>query len=839
VVAEASRQPDPEAAILGLSVIDPACGSGHFLIAAAHRIAKRLAAVRTGDDEPSPDATRTALRDVIAHCIHGIDLNPMAVELCKVSLWMESMEPGKPLGFLDHRIVRGNGLIGATPALLDAGVPDDAFKPITGDDKTVMSGLKNTNKKARAGQGRLFATTTTTGNLASIARAVGDIDDIPDTDVAAVQTKAKRWSELVDSDEYRAAVHAADTWCAAFVAPKAKGEPEITHFEYETARDEPSKVDSDVRACVDRLADQYAFLHWHLAFPDIYATGGGFDVVLGNPPWEKVKLSEKEFFAARAPEIATLAGAKRKAAITKLQHDQPLLWDDYQVSLRQAEGESHFLRNSGCYPLCGRGDVNTYAVFAEVMRNAVAPTGRLGVIVPTGIATDDTTKHFFADIVTKQQLASLYDFENREGIFPAVDSRMKFSLLTLAGLNRPVDEAEFVFFAHLPDDLADPERRFTLSPDDLALINPNTKTAPVFRSRRDAEITKAIYRRVPVLVRDDDPDGNPWGVVFQAMFHMTNDSHLFRTADELRAEGATLNGNTWVKGKQRWLPLYEAKMAHHFNHRFGDYAMKAADNEGSQLPDVPLAQLQDPTYIVQSRYWVAEPEVRNVLKDSSVTWLLGFRDICRSTDERTMISSAAATLAIGGTFQVLYSSHSTTLLSIFDSFCTDFVVRQKIGGTHLSQNYSRQLAILHPDTISVVCNWSGGTVEGWLSPRVLELTYTAWDLEGFGADFGYHGPPFRWDPARRELLRAELDAAFFHLYGIERDDVDYIMDTFPIVRRKDEAAHGEYRTKRLILERYDALTKAAANGTGYQTVLDPPPADPRCAHPASTRPDWA
>ena len=444
VVAEASRQPDPEAAILGLSVIDPACGSGHFLIAAAHRIAKRLAAVRTGDDEPSPDATRTALRDVIAHCIHGIDLNPMAVELCKVSLWMESMEPGKPLGFLDHRIVRGNGLIGATPAMLDAGVPDDAFKPITGDDKTVMSGLKNTNKKARAGQGRLFATTTTTGNLASIARAVGDIDDIPDTDVAAVRTKAKRWSELVDSDEYRAAVHAADTWCAAFVAPKAKGEPEITHFEYETARDEPSKVDSDVRACVDRLADQYAFLHWHLAFPDIYATGGGFDVVLGNPPWEKVKLSEKEFFAARAPEIATLAGAKRKAAITKLQHDQPLLWDDYQVSLRQAEGESHFLRNSGRYPLCGRGDVNTYAVFAEVMRNAVAPTGRLGVIVPTGIATDDTTKHFFADIVTKQQLASLYDFENREGIFPAVDSRMKFSLLTLAGLNRPVDEAEFV-----------------------------------------------------------------------------------------------------------------------------------------------------------------------------------------------------------------------------------------------------------------------------------------------------------------------------------------------------------------------------------------------------------
>lgn len=842
VVAEAARQHDPEAAILGLSVIDPACGSGHFLIAAAHRIAKRLAAIRTGDDEPSPDATRTALRDVIAHCVHGIDMNSMAVELCKVSLWMESMEPGRPLGFLDHRIVRGNGLIGATPALLGAGVPDDAFKPITGDDKTVMSGLKNTNKKARAGQGRLFATSSTTDNLAAIARAVGEIDDTPDSDVATVEAKAKRWSELVDSDEYRAAVHAADTWCAAFVAPKTRDDTEITHVEYETARDEPANVDPDVRACVERLADQYAFLHWHLAFPDIYATGGGFDIVLGNPPWEKVKLSEKEFFASRAPEIATLAGAKRKAAITKLQLDQPLLWDEYQASLRQAEGESHFIRNSGRYPLCGRGDVNTYAVFAEVMRDAVSPTGRLGVIVPTGIATDDTTKHFFADIVKKRQLASLFDFENRQGIFAAVDSRMKFSLLTLAGVDRSVDEAEFVFFAHQSDDLADPERRFTLSPDDLALINPNTKTAPVFRSRRDAEITKAIYRRVPVLVRDDDPDGNPWGIEFQAMFHMTNDSHLFRSTDELQAEGATLVGNTWVNGKQRWLPLYEAKMAHHFNHRFGDYAMKADDNEGSQLPDVPLAQLQDPAYVVHPRYWVAEPEVRKAMRDPSATWLLGFRNITNTTNERTFLSFAVPSAAIGHSSPLISTKRQTDsvpLIPIFGSHAFDYMARQKLGGTNMTFFIVKQLAVLSPTQLDTESSWERVVVSGWLCPRVLELTFTAWDLAGFAADLGYDGPPFKWDPARRELLRAELDAAFFHLYGIEREDVDYIMDTFPIVKRKDEAAHGEYRTKRLILERYDALAEAVANGAEYQTVLDPPPADRRCAHPESTRPTWA
>ncbi len=116
-------------------------------------------------------------------------------------------------------------------------------------------------------------------------------------------------------------------------------------------------------------------------------------------------------------------------------------------------------------------------------------------------------------------------------------------------------------------------------------------------------------------------------------------------------------------------------------------------------------------------------------------------------------------------------------------------------------------------------------------PRILELTYTAWDLEPFAHDVGYDWPPFRWDPERRFLLRCELDAAFFHLNGLSRDDTDYVMDTFPIVRKHDEKAHGEYRTKRVILEIYDAMAEAARTATSYQTRLDPPAADPRVARP--------
>jgi hypothetical protein len=840
VLAEAAAQANPEAAILDLKVIDPACGSGHFLIAAAHRIAKRLAAVRTGDDEPSPAATRSALRDVISRCVHGIDLNPMAVELCKVSLWMEAMEPGKPLGFLDHRIVRGNGLIGATPALLDAGVPDDAFKPLTGDDKAFVASLKKRNKQARSGQESLFGGDAGVA-LAPLAARAEALDEINDDSIAAVQAKATRWSELVMSSEYQAAVHAADTWCAAFVTPKTKTAPPVTQDEYHCAKTQPDRVSDAVRTAVAEMTDQYGFLHWHLAFLDVYGSRGGFDVVLGNPPWEKVKLSEKEFFAASSPEVANLAGAKRKAAIQKLQFDDPDLWHAYENALRQAEGESHFIRSSGRFPLCGRGDVNTYAVFAEVMRDAVAPTGRLGVICPTGIATDDTTKHFFADCVTDRRLVSLYDFENAAPVFPGVHRSFKFCLLTLSGLQRPVDEAQFVFFAHRTADLDDPERRFTLSPDDLALINPNTKTAPVFRSRRDAEITKAIYRRVPILIRDDDPNGNPWGIEYQRMFDMTNDSHLFRTADELVAEGAVLTGNVWGRGNQRWLPLYEAKMAHHFNHRFGDYALKRDGDDGSSLPDPPLASLQDPSYVVQPRYWVAETTVRDSLRASRHDWLLGFRNVTNTTNERTMIATALPVVALGNSEPVLGSDlqRAWLLSACLASIVQDYVARFKMGNVNLNFFVARQLAVPTPQQLEGRSGWSSGSVADWLELRVLELTYTAWDLGGFAADLGYHGPPFRWEPERRDQLRSELDAAFFHLYGIDRDDVDYIMDTFPIVRRKDEGVHGEYRTKRLILERYDALAECIARGTEYQTVLDPPPADPRLAHPDSSRPEWA
>jgi hypothetical protein len=840
VLDRAERAKDAEKALLSLTVLDPACGSGHFLIAAAQRIATRLAARRTGETSPPPPEVRRALRQVIGRCVYGIDVNPMAVELCKVNLWLEAVEPGRPLNFLENRIVWGNALIGATPELLTGGVPDEAFKELTGDDKKTVTALRKLNSRERAGHGTLFSYDLTQ-LVSPLAKHAAKVDDLGDEALTGVEAKAAAWADFTGSAQYQDALEAAHTWCAAFVAPKEPGAPAITESTFKAVLSNPSLFGWREREVVWACARTYGFLHPHLAFPAIYGEGnsGGFDVVLGNPPWEKVQFTEKEFFAARAPEVAVAAGAKRKALIAKLQADDPYLWVEYQVALRQAEGESHFLRASGRYPLCGQGRVNTYAVFAEAMRGALKPSGRLGAIVPTGIATDDTTKEFFADCITRGSLASLYDFENAVGMFEGVGhGRFKFCLLTLTGLADHLPAADMAFFAHRPEDLAEPGRRFNLSSDDLALINPNTRTAPIFRRQRDAELTTRIYRRVPVLVRETDPGGNPWGVEFQqGLFNMTSDSHLFRTGDELRAEGARLTGNTWRRGAQRWLPLYEAKMAHHFTHRWGDYSMQAIGSLDTQLPDIPDLLLDDPDYAVQPRYWVAEAEVRAALRESTASWLLGFRDITNATNERTMIATALPLVAVGNNEPLLYASAEPRLRcllpAVLSSFAHDSIVRFKVGGTHINFFIAKQLPVLTPSNLLAQATWSTGeTAASWLTPRILELTYTASDMVGFASDLGYEGLPFHWEPGRRRLLRAELDRAFFHLYGYTRDDVDYVMGTFPIVKRNDERAHGEYLTKRLVLERYDALAAAAESGEPYHTPLDPPPADPAAAHSA-------
>lgn len=301
VLDEAVKKTDPENALLGLKVCDPACGSGHFLVAAAHRIAKRLASVRTGDIEPSPEAVRTAVRQVISRCIYGVDINPMSVELCKVALWMESMEPGRPLSFLDHHVQCGNSLIGTTPRLLKEGIPDTAFDPAEGDDRAICSEYKKRNKKEREGQGSLFSHNMQPWEqFGDLAAAMMENDAEVDSSIAAEHRKQERYEHLIGSEAYENSKLLADTWCAAFMWGKTR------KFDYPITEEVSQHIERSPHSCpdwmreeIERLAKKYQFFHWHLAFPDVFRVpdgdtepdntqagwSGGFDCVLGNPPY--------------------------------------------------------------------------------------------------------------------------------------------------------------------------------------------------------------------------------------------------------------------------------------------------------------------------------------------------------------------------------------------------------------------------------------------------------------------------------------------------------------------------------------------------------------------------
>jgi hypothetical protein len=809
-------------------------GSGHFLVAAAHRIAHRLAVVRTGDDEPSPEATRTALRDVIGRCIYGVDVNPMAVELCKVSLWMEALDPGRPLSFLEAHIKCGNSLLGTTAALMAEGIPDAAFKALEGDAKETSKSLRIQNKGEREGQLTLEdATFDLVGALESRATAVESADDAT---VDSLRIKERLFHELVASAEFERAKLTADAWCAAFVQRKEPAAPRITTGVVRRIAS-GGVVPGEILAEVSELVVTYRFFHWQVEFPQVFGhEGAGFDLVLGNPPWERVKLQEKEFFAGTHPEIASAGNkAQRTQLIQQLAVDDPTSYGAFRTALRRAEGEGHLVRNSGQYPLCGRGDVNTYSIFAEAMRSLIAPTGRVGCIVPSGIATDDTTQLFFGDLVTSRSLVSLLEFEN-EGFFAGAGQghMLRFCLLTLLGTAGSVAEIELMFRGQDVAELADPERRFTLLPEDFALLNPNTHTCPIFRTRRDADITKAIYRRVPVLVDESRGEaGNSWGVKFVAMFHMSNDSHLFRTREQLEAEGYGLAGNVFSNGVEQYLPLYEAKMVNQFNHRYADYRQAPQGERPHRLPETSAERLADPAALPLPFYWVLAKDVNDAAP--ATAGFLGWREITDSrASARTLVATVLPRCGVGNKFlliDVASARDASVLLAALNGFVLDFVARQKLGGISLSYFVLRQLPIPAPSRLLGPAPWAPrqSAVE-WINQPVLELLYTAWDLKAFARTLEYHGPPFRLDDARRVLLRTELDAAFFHLYGLAEEDVDYVMETFPIVKRRDEAKHGHYQTKALILDVYRKMADAIATGIPYETILDTPPADSRVAH---------
>ena len=630
---------NPVNALLDLTVCDPACGSGHFLLAAARRLADEVAKLRAAavGGAPTPADYRHALRDVVGHCIYGVDKNPMAIALAKTALWLEAYTPDRPLTFIDHHLQVGDAILGVLdPKILENGIPDEAYAVLSGDDKATAATLKKQNKAELKSwkevvANDLFAAT-------SLVQDATAIEQLADDTLDCIATKRSAWAHASVQAGQSTLAKLADTYVAAFLAPKVpQGQGQIPLSGYlwsllHPNANQPPKP--ELAQAAHDLCRAHSVFHWWLAFPQV-AAKGGFAVMLGNPPWERIKLQEEEFFATRSPLVAA---AKNKAGRAKriellrqglLLHTlypdveaaeglsppnraEMRLHEDFIAARRGAEAASLYAHDSGRYPLTGVGDVNTYALFAETFSQLINVGGRAGFIVQSDIALADSCKAYFASISEGGRVKSLHDFMNLERLFPHIDTRNpRFCLLTL-GSPSAMESATFSFGNTNTGHLLDSRRQFTLSPAEFVLLNPNTKTSPTFRSQHDAELTKKLYRAAPVLIREAEwagegkdarctaPEVNPWGIRFSTMFHMSNDSHLFADSPaEAHASAPT----------PRRLPLYEAKMVHQFDHRWATYVDNPDKPGGLDTNDVSPSQKADPRFTVRPRYWVDEREV--------------------------------------------------------------------------------------------------------------------------------------------------------------------------------------------------------------------------------------
>lgn len=899
---------DPAKAITRLRVCDPAMGSGHFLVSLVDRLtnhaldavaeAAALAMQEHGLEYESPvseevrrvratihhnayvggwsiaeeqlDDPQLVKRMVLKRCVYGADKNPMAVELAKVALWLHTFTVGAPLSFIDHHLAAGDSLFGLW-------VRDAIDKAGKGGELFLHEPLKRAQKQARV---------------------METIEALTDADIDEAHQSALMWegveAQTGELDGFVSFMHALD-WLelkgpdkalAARWLDEAFGDPmQIARGKKapEAIRAKPEEVERftaiwrDARA----LIDEERFLNWQITFPGVWtnwgsaALEGGFDAVVGNPPWDRIKLQQVEWFAARRPEIAKAQRASDRSRMIKaLEKAGDPLFADFEKADRRAADTLRMARFNGGkridnpeyavwksaralpetlnkvhakgaetkvagppktiaapsdqYPLLSRGDINLYSLFVERAHRLVKPDGMVGLLTPSGIASDLSASAFFRKVATGSHVKALYDFENKKVFFPDVHASFKFCVMTFSP-SRTFGAAKCAFYLHSVAEIANPDQAFPITAADFARVNPNTGTAPIFRTRRDMALTTAIYARAPVLVdRSTGEEVKSWPVKYHRMFDMTLDSALFRTRGELEEkEGAwPIGSNRWQSAGGEWVPLYEGKMVQAFDHRAASVVVNLENlNRPAQPFAATPAQSADPSWLADPQFWIQPPEGL-----ARSPFALCFKDVTAPTNVRTMIASLIPSGAAGNTLPLINldlpngeakAPRLAELAGNLNSMAFDFVARQKVQGQHLNWFIVEQLPVIPP--AAYARQFGPRTAADIVREAVLELTYTAHDMAPFARDMGHVDeggnvlPPFVWDEDRRVALRARLDALYFILYGVcdpalpghdpaqARDDVRYIYSTFPIVERQETERWGRYRSRDLCLSWINAL----------------------------------
>ena len=870
---------DSAAAIVDLKICDPAMGSGHFLVslvdfltdaaleamaesesagadceyhsplaaeidAIRDRIIGAAARGKWHIDREKLDDRQIVRRIVMKRAIYGADKNPMAVELAKLSLWLHTFTAGAPLTFMDHHLRCGDSLFGEWAARARS------------DD---LPGIEDAMQSARAA----WKATAQVESLSDVeigevaqSRAAHETAREKTRSLESILTFAHAgdWGDAFDRIDKRAGAAARKSQRReALKKLLAMATPPAVLL----AGDNPaalSEIETELLATARELAAD-GVLHWEAAFAGVWLAqaesdaGGGFDAVIGNPPWDRMKMQEVEWFAERKPEISRAPNkSEREKAVNALRAAKDTLAREYDFAARKIDAAREVAHRNGQYPRLSGDDVDLYMLFVERATKLIKAEGMVGLLMPSGIFGDKSTGAFFGDLAQSNRIASVLDFvnggsaavrsvgdENTTRFFPGVHRSFRFSIFAFGGERRKIEKPETVFLIRDPAEIEDENRRIKIPLRDLARASPNTGNLPAFVDNRTAQIVTGIYDRLPILHRDGEE--SLWPVRYAAMFHMSRDSGLFRTAARLEKDGwyrtEKTPRNVYSRGEKRALPLYVGRMVWHFNHRASSVVVNPDNlhNTANSRHSTP-EELSNPRFSPEPQYWIAESKIGF---PADLGWALGFRDITNATtNERTSVAALSPMAAYGHTLPLLlpnipprpdakataakkeeweqtrratmqsYRAGMPLLAANLSSFALDFIARQKMHGTHLSYYILAQLPILPPAAYER--KFGAKTAAKIARDAVLHLTFVADDMRAFALDQGYDGAPFAWDDEERRHLRARLDALFFILYGITaRADVESILDSFPIVHRADEQEFGKYRTREMILAYMNAL----------------------------------
>lgn len=834
LIDEALRDKDPETAILNLTVCDPACGSGHFLVAAARRLARSLATIRTGDPEPSPPDQRAAMRDVVARCIYGVDLNDLALEVAKVALWLEALTPGKPFAYLDHHLKVGNALLGATPALVAKNIPDAAFAPLLGDDTKRTSKLRARNKTERRIRERQtvgqFTLDMRTLDLptAQISKRAQDLDFAVGETIEQVRAAADAWRRLDADPELAHARLIHDAWCAAFVQSKPATEPPygITDRVLADLNQQPGVVIDDAKDVINELARQYRFFHWHLEFPGIFTVpdsgtaanghgwNGGFSVVIGNPPWETLSPDTREFFAQLVPEIRTLAKSEKETRIAELL-TEPVYAARWERHQRELFATAHMLKRSGRYVMyaegnLGKGDFNTYRSFIELALTHTRRYGYAGQVVQSGIFAGANVSAIRQHLLSDCTWTAVYGCDNKGGTwFPGVTLENFGAYAARCGLPPPAGhELRAAFGLHSPSsvqvDIAQRLIRF-----DTALIreqNPDTLAIPDIRDAQLARISRDLYRAYPGL--GTPIDGLP-SRDFSTEQHMNDRKGVF---------GADPAG----------VPIYEGRMIDFYDHRAKTYVSGHGNSSvWQQQPFGTTSKQIVPQWRVLSQD-LANDDVRERIKG----FRIAFMDIADPGRQRSFVCAYVPPGTVCGhtvpTLTFDQDWYGPIYLAIANSLAIDLLARQRCLSKHMT------FSIL--DSLPIARLSKEDRRSAWLVERALLLTCTSVDMTPLWNSMAEHGwvtaipgnhVPGVQDPDERRRLRADIDAYVAqHVYNLRRDDFERIISTFTQLEGIEIKAHGEFLTKRLVLDAYDRLANTTTGGgIGHTSSLTPVPGD--------------